>query len=275
MSHITPVLSIAASDPSGAAGVQADLKTFEARGVYGLTAITALTVQDSTGVKQVKLLEPDFISAQITTLLADIQVNAIKTGLLFNEANITAVAEAIKPLTTTNLVVDPVLVAGNGRRLTDDETIRAYRTHLFPIAKVITPNLLEAELLIGQPITSVEEMRTACHKLHDQGIANVLIKGGHLHQSDRMTDILLYNGELHQFESEHLPVSNPRGTGCTFASCVAAELAKGASLDQAVGTAKVYVTDAIRAAMDWHIGHGRGTVYHGVHTHIPRLVPTE
>ncbi len=261
---IPRVLSVAASDSSGAAGVQADLKTFEARQVYGLSALTAITAQDSTGVKAIKLLEPEFVAQQISAVLADIGADAIKTGLLLRAEIIEAVAGAVSR--TPSLIVDPVLVAGDGRRMVDDAAISAYKSHLFPRALLITPNLDEAEILSGNRVDTPESMRTAARRLADLGSHYVLVKGGHLHDGAEMIDILYDadTGAFHEYRAERLQLHNARGTGCTFASCVAAEVAKGCDVPTAVGIAKQYVTTALKAAVDWRLGQGRGTIFHSV-----------
>jgi hydroxymethylpyrimidine/phosphomethylpyrimidine kinase len=261
------VLTVAASDPSGAAGLQADLKTFEARQVYGLSAVTALSVQNSLSVSAFKVIEPEFVAAQIAALTADLPISAVKTGMLLRAETIVAVAEALAALPAIPMVIDPVLVAGDGRLLVTEEAIAAYKTHLFPRATVITPNLDEAAILTGLTVTTPDEMCVAAAQLHVLSAAYVLVKGGHLATGGgdaKMLDVLYDGREWHRLESEFLPANNPRGTGCTFASCIAAELAKGATVIDAVRTAKIYVAEVLRAAMGWHIGAGRGTVFHSV-----------
>jgi hydroxymethylpyrimidine kinase/phosphomethylpyrimidine kinase len=162
------------------------------------------------------------------------------------------------------LVVDPVLVAGDGRRLVDDAAIAAYQARLFPRATIVTPNLDEAEILTGQPVRSVEAMQEAARALHRSGVRRVLIKGGHLPEQTHMVDVLFDGSDMHLFSAPYMAAANSRGTGCTFASCIAAEVAKGATPLQAVHIAKAYVTEALRAALDWDIGHGRGTLFHSV-----------
>jgi hydroxymethylpyrimidine/phosphomethylpyrimidine kinase len=265
---IPRVLTIAASDSSGAAGVQADLKTFEARQVYGMSALTAITAQDSTAVKAIHLLDADFVAQQITAVLADIGANAIKTGLLLRAEIINTVDATLHRLIPdlTNLIVDPVLVAGNGRRLVDDAAIEAYKASLFPHALIITPNLDEARILSEQPITTLEEIKTAARILHAMGPRYVLIKGGHLdeHTDAQMLDVLYDGNDFYEFRAERLPLYNARGTGCTLASCIAAEVAKGCTVPEAASTAKQYVTEALKAALDWKIGAGRATIFHSV-----------
>jgi hydroxymethylpyrimidine kinase/phosphomethylpyrimidine kinase len=258
------VLTIAASDPSGAAGVQADLKTFEARQVYGLSAVTALSVQNSTRFQALKIMDAAFVAEQINTLAEDIEIAAFKTGMLLRADIIEVVEQTLIATPSRPAVIDPVLVAGDGRRLVSDEVLDAYKTKLFPHATLITPNSLEAAILSDQPVTDVASMREAAKRLHDLGVPNVLIKGGHLSDSGDVVDVLYDGHTCHEFASAYLPVKNPRGTGCTFASCIAAELAKGATLIEAAATAKYYITEALKGALGWQIGQGRGTLFHSV-----------
>jgi hydroxymethylpyrimidine kinase/phosphomethylpyrimidine kinase len=270
MAHHPPrVLTIAGSDSSGAAGAQADLKTFEARGVYGTSALTLVTAQDSRAITDIRIFEPAFIAAQIDAVLADLGADAIKTGMLLKAPIITLVAAKAAQYGISALVVDPVLVAGDGRRLVDADGENAYKTALFPQAQVITPNTLEAAILTGRPIATLDDMRAAAALLHAMGPRFVLIKGGHVPDSDlnphTVVD-LLYDGAQGQFielPTPRLPAVNVRGTGCTFASCIAAEIAKGAATVDAVITAQAYVAGALRAAIGWQVGAGRGTVDHG------------
>lgn len=263
---IPRVLTIAASDSSGAAGVQADLKTFEARQVYGLSALTAITAQDSLAIHAVKLLDPGFVAQQIAAVLGDIGAQAVKTGLLLRAAIIEAVARALAeaPNPVDALVVDPVLVAGDGRPLVDDAGIAAYRAQLFPRALLITPNLDEARILTGRRVDDPPSMREAARALHAGGPRYVLVKGGHLPELAEIVDVL-YDGEaFYEYRVPRLPVANARGAGCTFASCVAAEVAKGHTVPEAVQIAKRYVTAALEAAAGWTLGRGRGTLFHAV-----------
>lgn len=260
---IPKVLTIAGSDSSGAAGAQADLKTYEARGVYGLSALTLVTAQDSTGIQAIHPLPLEFVAAQIDSVLLDIGADAVKTGLLLRAEVIRMVAEKVAHYQIQNLVVDPVMVAGDGRRLLTEEADQAYIQELFPRALIITPNLDEAQLLTGQRVQNTSEMYIAAELLFQMGPRYVLIKGGHIKQGDEVID-LLYDGKtFEEFRGERLTTQNARGTGCTFASCIAAEIAKGRSVTEACATAKTYITGAIRAAADWKMGKGRGTVYHG------------
>ncbi len=261
---IPRVLSVAASDSSGAAGMQADLKTFEARQVYGLSAITAITAQDSKHISAVQVMDPDFVAQQIAVVLSDIGADAIKTGLLLRGDVVIATAKAIRKAKSgrDKLIVDPVLVAGDGRCLVDGNTIAAYVEHLFPRALLITPNLDEASMLTGFAVDSPDMMYEAARQLQEMGPRNVLIKGGHLPWSDRAFDILYDGSEFHEFRAVRLPIHNARGTGCTFAACIAAEVAKGRDVPTATSIAKQYLTTVLTAAAGWKMGKGRATVFH-------------
>jgi hydroxymethylpyrimidine/phosphomethylpyrimidine kinase len=261
---IPRVLTVAASDSSGAAGLQADLKTFEARQVFGLSAVTAITAQDSRHIEVVQVLDPALVAQQIAVVLDDIRVDTIKTGLLFHSEIIDAVLEAITSARSApdRLVIDPVLVSGDGRSLVDDTTIEAYVTGLFPRALIITPNIDEAAILTGLQIDDPDAMAEAARMLHDMGPAFVLVKGGHLAWGDKILDLLYDGSTFQEFRSVRLPGRNVRGAGCTFASCIAAEVAKGRDVPAAVSIAKQYLTTALTAAAGWKVGRGRGTIFH-------------
>ncbi len=261
---IPKVLTIAGSDSSGGAGIQADLKTFEARGVYGLSALTVITAQNSLGVQAFHPLPLELIAQQIDSVLTDIGADAVKTGMLLSPALIHLVAEKMKQYAIKNLVVDPVLAAGDGRRLTSTDADRAYITALFPLALIITPNLDEATFLTGRKVSTAGDTYVAAQMLHDMGARYVLVKGGHEPHGDEVVDTLYDGHTFHEYRTPLIPSKNPRGTGCTFASAIAAEVVKGQDVPTAVGLAQTYVTAALRAAVDWQIGAGRGTLYHGV-----------
>lgn len=258
---IPRVLTIAASDSSGAAGMQADLKTFEARQVYGLSALTAITAQNSLGLQSVKVLDPEFVLAQINAVF-ELGAGAVKTGLLLRAEIIEAVSQGLKQ--PTALIVDPVLVAGDGRQLVDEAAIAAYKTLLFPKALLITPNLYEAQILTGLNITDAATMCEASRVLYETTHPqNVLVKGGHLGGTEDLLDILYDGQTFHELRTQRLPVIDPRGAGDTYASCIAAEVAKGHSVIAATQIAQQYLTAAIGAAIGWQIGAGkRGLVYH-------------
>jgi hydroxymethylpyrimidine/phosphomethylpyrimidine kinase len=252
-------LTIAGSDSGGGAGIQADLKTFAAHGVYGTSAITAITAQNTIGVTAVQALTADLVTAQIEAVAGDMALDVVKTGMLANSAIIEAVAAAIEALDLPSLVLDPVMIAKSGDRLIDAEALGALRALLIPRARVITPNIPEAETLTGLKIDSPDDVREAARRIHALGAAAVVVKGGHL-PGDEAID-LLYDG--HTFESFRTPRIDTRhthGTGCTFASAIAARLALGDPLVEAVRHAKDYITGAIRHGLP--VGHGHGPVDH-------------
>ena len=260
--HSPPrVLTIAGSDSGGSAGVQADLKTLTARRVFGMSAITAVTAQNTVGVQQVHMVPPEIIVAQIQSVLDDIGVDVIKTGLLLTADNIQAIAATIpdKPL-----VVDPVLVNGAGQQIVSTATIEAYKTQLIPRATIITPNVDEIALLADMsPIQSEDELEAAADILYGLGTKFVLLKGGHL-AGEQIVDVLYDGQAFHRWQKPKLPVNNPHGVGCTFASAIAAEIAKGSPVVQAVETAHEYLYRALQAAIAWNLGSGRSPVNHFV-----------
>ncbi|PJF31750.1 MAG: bifunctional hydroxymethylpyrimidine kinase/phosphomethylpyrimidine kinase [Candidatus Thermofonsia Clade 1 bacterium] len=259
---IPRALAIAASDSSGAAGLQADLKTFAARRVYGMAAITALTAQDSTHIAALHRVPPEFVAQQIRVVLEDIGADAIKCGLLLSAETIAAVAESL-PADAPNLVVDPVLVDGKGRLIVAPEALDAYKRLLFPRARLITPNFDEAHLLAGFLEATADDIPEMARALAGYGARAVLIKGAHA-DSAVIRDVLWEADQLHVFESSRLAAHNPRGAGCTFAACLTAELAHGRDLLTAVPTAQAYVQAALKAALTWRVGKGdRAVIDHG------------
>jgi len=255
-------LTIAGSDSSGGAGIQADLKTFSALEVYGASVITALTAQNTRGVEAVHVVPAKFVRAQMRAVAADLEVGAIKIGMLATSAVIKAVVEGLQDFPGVPVVLDPVMVAASGDVLLASDAVDALRSMLIPLATLVTPNLAEAAALLGQPSAGNEfEMAMQAAQLKAAGAKAVLIKGGH---SDGPTaiDILLDSVEPLSFEAPRAGTKNTHGTGCTLSAAIAAELAKGASLIEAVETAKAYVTEAIFAADELDIGQGRGPVHH-------------
>jgi hydroxymethylpyrimidine/phosphomethylpyrimidine kinase len=252
-------LSIAGSDSGGGAGIQADLKTFAALGVYGTTAITAITAQNTLGVSAVSPLEADVVTAQIEAIAGDITIHATKTGMLANAAIVEAVAAAIADLELPNVVVDPVMIAKSGDRLVDDEGVRMIRVELLPRARVVTPNLPEAEVLSEIRIASLTDAREAARRIKDLGPSAVIVKGGH-GSGDEIVDLLFDGREFHEFRTGRVVSRNTHGTGCTFASAIAAHLALGRSLAEATREAQSYVVGAVRHGLP--IGHGHGPLDH-------------
>ena len=248
------VLTIAGSDSGGGAGIQADLKTITLLGSYGMSAITALTAQNTCGVKAIHAVPPDFVGAQIEAVLSDIGADTIKTGMLLNAGIITVVAAAIKQHALL-AIVDPVMIAKGGAALLQDEALAALRTELIPQAYLLTPNLPEAEALTGLAISTEAEMATAARALQGLGTANVLLKGGHLAGAEAV-DLLLCGDQLHRFTAPRLATTHTHGTGCTLAAAIATFLAQGWPLPIAVGRAKNFLTAAIASALPLGSGHG-------------------
>jgi hydroxymethylpyrimidine/phosphomethylpyrimidine kinase len=253
------VLTIAGSDSGGGAGIQADLKTFAALGVYGTSAITAVTAQNTIGVAAIFALSSDLVIAQIEAVASDIQVHATKTGMLATSAIAEAVAATIEELDLPNVVVDPVMVAKSGDRLLDDEGVRTLRTELLPRALVVTPNIPEAEILSGRRIASTDDAREAARRIHGMGPSAVIVKGGHA-AGDEIVDLLFDGERFSELRTARVPTRHTHGTGCTFASAIAANLALGHSLADATAGAQAYVVGAIRHGLP--IGKGHGPLNH-------------
>jgi hydroxymethylpyrimidine/phosphomethylpyrimidine kinase len=253
-------LTIAGSDSGGGAGIQADLKTFTAFGVYGMSAVTALTAQNTVGVQGIFEVPPAFVREQIRSVMTDIGADAAKTGMLSNAAVVKAVAEAVRDFRIPNLVVDPVMVAKSGDLLLAPEARRAVREELLPLATVITPNIPEAEAFLERGIESLDAMREAARELMKTGCRWVVLKGGHLDIGNEAIDVLCNGRDLVLLRSPRLESRNTHGTGCTFASAIAAGLARGLAPPEAVKRAKEYVTEAIRNGLS--MGSGRGPANH-------------
>ena len=252
-------LTIAGSDSGGGAGIQADMKTFSAFGVYGMSVLTAITAQNTVGVQGVETLTPAFIRMQFASVVSDIGVDALKTGMLGTAAVVAAVAAMIADAGLTNLVVDPVMVAKSGDHLLAEDAVHALRTRLLPLALVITPNVPEAETLVGGPIETVDDMKAAARRLHTLGPRWVVVKGGHM-GGETVTD-LLYDGSAFQsLDTPRLATPHTHGTGCTFSAAMTACLAKGRSVPDAFAAAKRYTHAAIAAAPG--LGHGHGPLNH-------------
>jgi len=253
------VLTIAGSDSGGGAGIQADLKAMSANGVFGMSVITSITAQNTKGVTAVYDLPVSIIEAQLDAVFGDFDVAAVKTGMLSSAEIVMAVCRRLTQYQAKNLVVDPVMIAKSGHALLQPNAVEAVKSHLVPLALVVTPNVHEAERLSGVTITSLVEARQAAKAIHKLGCRHVLIKGGHL-LAERGTD-LLYDGRFFSvFKGEYIETPHTHGTGCTYASAIAAQLAKGKALPDAVQAAKTYTTEAIRHSLA--IGHGRGPTNH-------------
>jgi hydroxymethylpyrimidine/phosphomethylpyrimidine kinase len=252
------VMTIAGSDSGGGAGIQADLKTFSALGVFGTSTLTAITAQNTVGVTAIHEVPTDIIAAQIDAVLSDIGANAVKTGMLSSASIVMTVADSIRRHGIANLVVDPVMVAKSGDRLLRQEAVGALRTALLPLATVVTPNIPEAEDLTGISISTDADVRRVAQAIIDMGAQSVVVKGGH--RDGPPTDVYYDGNQFLEFTTERIPTSNTHGTGCTFASAVAAFLAHGNTVPQSVERAKEYVTAAIRAS--YPIGKGHGPLHH-------------
>lgn len=263
MKRYNVALSIAGSDPSGGAGIQADLKTFSACGCYGATAIVAVVDENTVGVTGVHPVPVDFVTGQIRSVLDDIGADAVKIGMLHSSELIIAVRDTLAGYDIGNIVLDPVMVATSGDPLLRQEAVETLKNVLVPFARVITPNIPEAEILLGEKITSQSELPSFARKLSVKGKVSVLLKAGHL-SDERLVDVF-YNAEtdeMLELESRRVNTRNTHGTGCTLSSAVASFLARGYSLDDAVLSAKEYINGAIVSGADYEIGHGHGPVNH-------------
>jgi hydroxymethylpyrimidine/phosphomethylpyrimidine kinase len=253
-------LTIAGSDSGGGAGIQADLKTFSALGVYGASAITALTAQNTRGVIAIQDVPPAFVAAQIDAVLDDIGADAAKTGMLSSSAIIEVVAERLRAHGVTRLVVDPVMVAKSGHALLRPEAVAALKELLLPLAFVVTPNLPEAEVLVGHPVAAENEIRGAAREIAALGPRYVLVKGGHRADTEDALDVLFDGETFHALRTPRVDTPHTHGTGCTYSAAIAAGLAKGLTVVEAAAEAKAYLQGAIERAEQ--IGHGRSPVHH-------------
>lgn len=253
-------LTIAGSDSSGGAGIQADLKTFAALGVYGLSAVTAITAQNSLGIEAWEPVSSDLVTAQIEAVAQDPGVKAVKTGMLPTAAVVEAVAAAIAELELPNLVVDPIVVSTSGTRLVDDEAASAIRTELLKLAEVVTPNVPEAEALSGITIRSLDDMRTAARRIRGLGARAVVVKGGHLPAGGTVTDVVVTQNAEFDLTGPRIATRHTHGTGCTLSAAIAAGLARGEPLEAALQAARTYVEAALRHAPG--LGRGRGPLGH-------------
>jgi hydroxymethylpyrimidine/phosphomethylpyrimidine kinase len=257
--NVYKALTIAGSDSGGGAGIQADLKTFQELDVFGTSAITAITAQNTLGVHGVYPLSVEAVIQQIDAVEHDLRPDAVKTGMLFSAEIIEAVAGRVKAFAWEHLVVDPVMIAKGGEPLLQDDAVEAVKKYLIPLAKVITPNIPEAEVLTGMKIDSMEARKEAAKKLYDMGAKYVVMKGGH-DTGEQLID-LLYDGETFmEWKSRRIQTKHTHGTGCTFAAAITAELAKGRAVQEAVETAKAFIQAAIEDELG--IGQGHGPTNH-------------
>jgi hydroxymethylpyrimidine/phosphomethylpyrimidine kinase len=248
-------LTIAGSDSGAGAGIQADLKTFAAHGVYGTSAITAVTAQNTLGVTMFEAVSADLVTAQIEAVVSDIGAHAAKTGMLANAAIVEAVAAAVRDLDVPLLVVDPVMIAKSGDRLIDDEAVGSLKTELLRQAYLVTPNIPEAEALSGVTIKKDQDRREAARRIGAMGVTAVVIKGGHS-PTDDIVDLLFEHGEFIEFRHARVAGRHTHGTGCTFSAAITSHLALGRTLRDAIPLAQDYVAEAIRRGPELGKGHG-------------------
>ncbi|MDM5198467.1 bifunctional hydroxymethylpyrimidine kinase/phosphomethylpyrimidine kinase [Fictibacillus enclensis] len=260
MSNTPKALTIAGSDSGGGAGIQADLKTFQELGAYGMSVITAVTAQNTKGVQNIHAIPVEMVVDQLKSIADDLRPEALKTGMLFSAEIIEAVSSHIREYKWTNVVVDPVMIAKGGSELLKKDAIEALKKHLLPHADILTPNIPEAEQLTGRKIEDKQDREEAAKLLHALGPKKIVIKGGHLPHENEPVD-LYYDGEqLIEFEGKRIETSQTHGTGCTFAAAITAELAVGKSPIEAVETAKAFIQEAISAPL--HLGSGHGPTNH-------------
>ena len=252
-------LTIAGSDSSGGAGIQADIKTMQANGVYAMSAITALTAQNTTGVTGIMEVSPEFLEKQLDTVITDIRPDAVKIGMVSSEELIKMISKKLKEYYLKNIVVDPVMVATSGSRLISETAIDTLKTQLLPMAAVITPNIPEAEVLAEMEIRSEEDMVEAAKKIYEMYHCAVLCKGGH--SLNDANDLLYQDGKATWFHGKRINNPNTHGTGCTLSSAIASNLAKGYSLEESIQRAKEYISGALEAMLD--LGKGSGPMDHG------------
>jgi hydroxymethylpyrimidine/phosphomethylpyrimidine kinase len=257
------VLTIAGSDSGGGAGIQADLKTMSAIGCYGMSVVTALTAQNTRGVTGIHAVPPSFAAEQMRAVFTDIGADAVKIGMLYSAELIEVVAAQLKVHAAKKIVLDPVMVAQSGHKLLQDDAIQAIKDLLMPLADVVTPNLLEAEVFLDFKIKGIEDMQTAARLLAAYGSRSILIKGGHLKNGDS-TDLLYLTADdrFVMLEAERIESRNNHGTGCTLSSAIASYMAQGSEIEDAVKKAKAYIQNAIRAGAEYKLGHGHGPVHH-------------
>lgn len=255
------VLSIAGSDCSGGAGIQADMKTISALGAYAATVITAVTVQNTLGVSAVHAIPAEVVRGQIEAVMDDLHPVAVKIGMVNEPIVVKVIADCLRKYRPEFVVYDPVMVSTSGCRLIDEHAIEVIKKELFPLVSLVTPNLDEAKVLIGKEITTVEEMEKAAKELATAYRTNILIKGGHLNGNE-MTDVLYADGYTYIYKEKKIDSRNLHGTGCTLSSSIATYLALGCGMSEAVGKAKEYVARAIAAAKDQEIGYGNGPLCH-------------
>lgn len=256
------VLTIAGSDSSGGAGIQADLKAMSAIGVFGTSAITAITAQNTCEVRAIQGIDPAIVRQQIEAVLDDLPCRTVKLGMLYARPTIEAIADCLAHYPLDHIVLDPVMVSTSGCRLIEEEAIEAVKSLLLPRATLVTPNIPETEILSGMPVTNEREMELAAERLFRIGCRAVLIKGGHLEGAESYDLLFTPQTDPVRYTSPRVATRNTHGTGCTFSSAIASYLALGHTLPDAVAAAKSYLTRALEAGADVSIGHGHGSVNH-------------
>jgi len=257
-------LTIAGSDPSGGAGIQADLKTFHAHGIFGMSVITAVTVQNTQKVYSVQEIDPQIVYDQIVYLFEDIRIDAVKIGMVSSIVLIETIEKALQKVNPPVVILDPVMISKSGYRLLNHDAQKALIRNLFPLAEVVTPNIYEAEALADMKIESTDEMKDAAIRILRLGAKKVVVKGGHL--GGKLATDILYDGILFkELTGKRIETKNTHGTGCTFSSAIAANIAKGADFFQSVSDAKTYITGAIEHSLE--LGHGHGPVDHFFNFH--------
>jgi hydroxymethylpyrimidine/phosphomethylpyrimidine kinase len=255
------VLTIAGSDSGGGAGIQADIKTFQERGVFGMSVLTAITAQNTTGVQDVHAIPLDKVQAQLDSIFSDFDVTAIKTGMLVNGEYMELIAKELKKHSEIPLVIDPVMIAKGGHPLMEESAVEIMKKELVPLATVITPNIPEAEALTGLTIKNQQDMEKVAKILQELGSKHVVIKGGHALEEEEATDLLLLeNGESVWLKAERIDTKDTHGTGCTYSACIAAEIGKGEPVEEAVRTGKAFIHAAIKHGIN--VGNGHGPTNH-------------
>ncbi|MBC1935912.1 bifunctional hydroxymethylpyrimidine kinase/phosphomethylpyrimidine kinase [Listeria grandensis] len=257
------VVTIAGSDSGGGAGIQADIKTFQERRVFGMSAITAITAQNTQAVEAIHPVPIDILAAQLEALNTDFAIKAVKTGMLVDEAHIATVVSKLKYFDWGPLIVDPVMIAKGGAPLVSEGAITTIRQALLPLASIVTPNIPEAEVLAEMPIESTTHMEKAAKKIQKLGVKTVIMKGGHSEDKQESRDYVLDGATSFWLTTKRIDTKQTHGTGCTFSACITAELAKGASTEYAIRTAKTFITSAISHPLG--IGHGHGPTNHWAH----------
>jgi hydroxymethylpyrimidine/phosphomethylpyrimidine kinase len=264
MDYTPKALTIAGSDSGGCAGIQADIKTFSALGVFGMSAITSVTSQNTLGVSYVEKLSPLSVSTQIDAVMDDIGADAVKIGMLFSKDIVEAVVASLEKWEVDNLVLDTVMVSTTGAVLLHEDAVEAIKARLFPMARLITPNLPEAEVLAGMKITNRKEQEEACRRMVMRGARSVLLKGGHglAEKTKDATDIWFDGKSFYDFPADWIDSKNTHGTGCTYSAAIAAYLARKFTLESAIRHAKMYIAKAIEQGRELSIGTGSGPVQH-------------